>query len=72
VRAPPGISEVGVVSISERPTRIVIVSVFLGLCAGPYGVSVSTWATLGACMGLVVALIGALQVAVALAGRLRG
>jgi len=68
-----GISEVGVVSISERPTRIVIVSVFLGLCAlAPYGVSVSTWATLGACMGLVVALIGALQVAVALAGRLRG
>jgi CDP-diacylglycerol--glycerol-3-phosphate 3-phosphatidyltransferase len=27
------IGEVGVVSISERPTRIVIVSVFLGLCA---------------------------------------
>ena len=46
VRAPPGCG--GFVSISEA-TRLCCC--FLGLAAGPYGVSVSTWATLGACMG---------------------
>ncbi len=67
-----GVSEVGVVSVSERPTRIVIVAVFLGLAAwGIYGVAASTWATLGAAAALVVGLIGLTQVAFALSRRLR-
>ena len=70
--AAAGVSEVGVVSISERPTRIVVVAVFLGLCAlAPYGVSVSTWATYGAWLAFAVAVIGAVQVGVALTARLR-
>lgn len=67
-----GVSEVGVVSISERPTRVVIVAVFLGLCAlAPYGISIATWAALGAWLGFVVAVFGLIQVAVALTSRLR-
>lgn len=67
-----GVSEVGVVSISERPTRIVIVAVFLGLSAwAPYGIAASSWATYGAWLAAAVALIGLVQVTVALARRLR-
>ena len=70
--AAAGVSEVGVVSISERPTRVVIVAVFLGLCAwAPYGVTPASWATYGACLAAAVALIGLVQVSVALARRLR-
>lgn len=66
-----GVNEIGVVSISERPTRIVIVAVFLGICAlAPYGVSVDSWATVGAWLAAAVAVVGLVQVSVALARRL--
>lgn len=67
-----GVSEVGVVSISERPTRVAIVAVFLGLAAwAPYEVASSNWAAVGAAAACVVAAIGLLQVWVALGSRLR-
>lgn len=67
-----GIDEVGVVSISERPTRIVIVAVFTGLAAwGLYGVPVNLWATVGAWAAFLVAVVGFGQVGFALARRLR-
>lgn len=67
-----GVSEVGVVSISERPTRVAIVAVFIGLVAwAPYSVAGSTWATIGAVAAFLTALIGLGQVWFALAARLR-
>lgn len=70
--AAAGVSEVGVVSISERPTRVAIVSVFLGLAAwAPYGISATAWATYGAWLAAAVASVGLVQVSVALARRLR-
>lgn len=67
-----GVDEVGVVSISERPTRIVIVAVFVGLCAwAPYGFTTANWATYGAGVAAAVAAIGFGQVALALGHRLR-
>lgn len=67
-----GVSEVGVVSISERPTRIVIVAVFLGLTAwAPYGVAASSWASIGAVAALATGLIGLAQVGFTLSRRLR-
>lgn len=66
-----GVSEVGVVSISERPTRVAIVAVFLGLAAwAPYGIATSSWAAIGAAAAFVVAAIGLVQVWVALGSRL--
>ena len=67
-----GVSEVGVVSISERPTRIVIAAVFLGLAAwAPYGVAASSWASIGATAAFATGLIGLAQVGLTLARRLR-
>jgi phosphatidylglycerophosphate synthase len=69
--AAAGISEVGVVSISERPTRVIIVAVFLALAAwSPYGINIAGWGTIGAWAAFAVALIGAVQVFVALRKRL--
>jgi len=67
-----GVSEVGVVSISERPTRVIIVAVFFVLAAwSPYGVDAPGWATIGAWAALGVALIGAAQVGLTLRKKLR-
>lgn len=58
-----GMSEVGVISIWERPTRIIVVAVFVGLCAwAPYGISSTRWATFGAALALVLSLVGLTQV----------
>lgn len=46
-------------TISERPTRVAIVAVFLGLAAwSPYGWNAEQWSTLGAAIAAVVGLIG--------------
>lgn len=46
-------------TIAERPTRLIIVGVFLGLAAwAPFGVDPGDWATLGAGLGTIVATIG--------------
>lgn len=70
--AAAGVSEVGVVSISERPTRLIIVIVFLALAAwAPYGISAAQWACWGALLACVVGVIGLIQVALVLRRRLR-
>lgn len=67
-----GVSEVGVVSISERPTRVIIVAVFFVLAAwAPYGVDPAGWATIGSWAALGVALIGTAQVGLSLRSKLR-
>lgn len=46
-------------TIAERPTRLIIIGVFLGLAAwAPFGISAGGWATLGAGLGTIVAVIG--------------
>lgn len=67
-----GMSEVGVISIWERPTRIIVVAVFVGLCAwAPHGISSPKWATFGAWLALVLSLVGLTQVLVAVRRGLR-
>lgn len=66
-----GMSEVGVISIWERPTRIIVVAVFVGLCAwAPYGISSPQWATFGAALALVLSLVGLTQVLIGVRRRL--
>lgn len=66
-----GVSEVGVVSFAERPTRIIIVTVYLGLAAwAPYGLTGPQWASMGALLLGVVCLIGLIQVGIVLRNRL--
>jgi CDP-diacylglycerol--glycerol-3-phosphate 3-phosphatidyltransferase len=69
--AAAGVSEVGVVSISERPTRVIIVAVFLALAAwAPYGLSAGEWASIGAAAAAVVAAFSFFQVLLKLRSRL--
>jgi len=65
-----GMSEVGVVTVSERPTRVIVAASFL-LGVGLYPGTADTWATVGAVAGTVVGLIGFTQLAVVTARRLR-
>jgi phosphatidylglycerophosphate synthase len=58
-----GMSEVGVVTVAERPTRIIVVAAFL-LGAGLYPDAAGTWAEVGAIAGTAVGLIGLIQLAV--------
>ncbi|MBI4943069.1 MAG: CDP-alcohol phosphatidyltransferase family protein [Actinobacteria bacterium] len=66
-----GMSEVGVVSISERPTRIVV-TVMFALGAGIYPGAGERWALAGAAAWLVVGLVGFTQVALVVRRRLTG
>jgi len=62
-----GMSEVGVVSVWERPTRIAVVAVFVGLAAWtPFGVESWRWADLGAGAALALAVVGTVQVLAAI------
>lgn len=66
-----GVDEIEVVSVSERPTRIIIVSVFLGLAAwAPYSVATQTWAWIGLLAAALVGFVGVLQVGRAVFRRL--
>ncbi len=68
-----GVAEVGVVSISERPTRVIIVAVFIGLASwSPYGIDTAGWASIGAWLALAVAVVGVCQVFATLRKRLIG
>jgi len=65
--AAAGMSEVGVVSIWERPTRIIVVAVFLGLSAWAlYGRSSQDWASYAAMVALLLAVVGIAQVMLAI------
>jgi CDP-diacylglycerol--glycerol-3-phosphate 3-phosphatidyltransferase len=55
-----GQREVVVVTVSERPTRIIVVAMFL-LGAGLYPASAAWWGSIGALVATVVGLVGVLQ-----------
>ena len=63
--AAAGMSEIGVVTVGERPTRVIVTAVFLA-CAGIYGAGDPMWATLAAAgwVGLGVVGLGQLLVVV--------
>jgi CDP-diacylglycerol--glycerol-3-phosphate 3-phosphatidyltransferase len=58
--AAAGMSEVGVVTVAERPTRVIITAMFL-LGAGLYPSAAGTWAAAGASATLTVGLAGLAQ-----------
>jgi CDP-diacylglycerol--glycerol-3-phosphate 3-phosphatidyltransferase len=64
-----GMTEIGVVTISERPTRLIIAAAFL-LAAAVYPHAASTWLTVGAVTAAAVALIALTQLTVATRHRL--
>lgn len=61
-----GFTEIGVISLSERPTRVLIAGMFLiaTAVAGP------VWATIGGWVALVTAIVGLVQVLWAIRSRL--
>ncbi len=65
-----GMSEVGVVTIAERPTRVIITAAFL-LGAGMYVSAAEDWASAGAWAWLVVSVVGLAQLLIAVRNRLR-
>ena len=64
-----GMDDVGVVTIGERPTRVIVVAMFL-LGAGIYTGSAPWWATLGACASLGVGVLALVQLLVVVRRRL--
>ncbi len=64
-----GMSEVGVVTVAERPTRVIVVAAF-GLGAGLYPGAAGTWTAAGAIAGTAVGVIGLIQLAVVIGRRL--
>ncbi|HYN75804.1 MAG TPA: CDP-alcohol phosphatidyltransferase family protein [Candidatus Limnocylindria bacterium] len=64
-----GMSEVGVVTVAERPTRVIITAAFL-LGAGLYVSAAATWAALGAWAWLGISLVGLGQLLVVVRRRL--
>jgi phosphatidylglycerophosphate synthase len=58
-----GLSEVGVVTVSERPTRVIVTAAFL-LAGGLFPGAVATWATLGALAWTGVGAVGLVQLGV--------
>jgi CDP-diacylglycerol--glycerol-3-phosphate 3-phosphatidyltransferase len=63
--------DVGAVTVSERPTRVVIAAMFC-LGAGLYPGVAATWATLGAAAALAVGTVGLVQLLVVVRRRLLG
>jgi phosphatidylglycerophosphate synthase len=64
-----GMQEVGVITVSERPTRLIVSAAFL-LAAGLYPAAATTWALVGAVAWTVVAVVGFGQLAVVVRRRL--
>jgi phosphatidylglycerophosphate synthase len=64
-----GMTEVGVVTVSERPTRVIITAAFL-LSAGLYPGWGQGWATIGAIAWVGVGIIGFVQLSVVVRRRL--
>jgi CDP-diacylglycerol--glycerol-3-phosphate 3-phosphatidyltransferase len=64
-----GLDDVGVVTIGERPTRVIVVAMFL-LGAGIYLAAASTWAALGAGVSLGVGAVALVQLLVVVRRRL--
>lgn len=66
-----GMDEIGVVTVWERPTRVIVTAMFL-LGAGLYVPTAAGWATAGAAAWLTLGLVGLGQLLVVVRRRLRG
>ncbi len=66
-----GMAEIGVVTISERPTRVIMTALFL-LGAGLYVGAAPSWALAGAAAWATVSLVGLVQLLVVVRRRLSG
>jgi CDP-diacylglycerol--glycerol-3-phosphate 3-phosphatidyltransferase len=66
-----GMSEIGVVTIWERPTRVIVTAMFL-LGAGLYAASAQQWATAGAAAWATLGVVGLAQLVVVVRRVLRG
>lgn len=66
-----GMDDVGAVTVSERPTRVVIATMFV-LGTGVYPAAAATWGLLGAAAALAVGLVGLVQLLVVVRRRLAG
>jgi CDP-diacylglycerol--glycerol-3-phosphate 3-phosphatidyltransferase len=64
-----GMSEIGIVTVSERPTRVIVTAMFLLGC-GLYPASASGWALAGAAAWSGLGLIGLVQLVVVVGRRL--
>lgn len=64
-----GMDDIGVLTIGERPTRVVVVAMFL-LAAGIYPVSAAFWASWGAYVSCGVAAVSLVQLLVVVRRRL--
>jgi len=64
-----GMSEIGVVTVWERPTRVITTAMFL-LGAGIYVTDAPGWATVGAAVWAVLGVVGLLQLLVVVRRRL--
>lgn len=64
-----GMQEVGVVTVSERPTRVIVTAAFL-LGAGVYPAAAAAWTTLGAVAWTLLGVAGFLQLSIAVTRRL--
>lgn len=64
-----GMSEIGVVTVWERPSRVIVTAVFLG-CTGVYRAGEALWATLGAAAWVGLGVVGLAQLLVVVRRRL--
>ena len=64
-----GMDDIGVVTVGERPTRVIVVAMFL-LAAGVYPTEAHLWVTLGAAASLVVGVVALVQLLVVVRRRL--
>jgi CDP-diacylglycerol--glycerol-3-phosphate 3-phosphatidyltransferase len=65
-----GMDDIGVVTVGERPTRVIVVAMFL-LAAGIYPTEAHLWVTLGAAASLAVGVVALVQLLVVVRRRLR-
>jgi CDP-diacylglycerol--glycerol-3-phosphate 3-phosphatidyltransferase len=65
-----GMPEVGVVTVAERPTRVIVTAMFL-LGAGLYPAAAPVWAAAGAAAWTTLGAVGVVQLGITVARRLR-
>jgi CDP-diacylglycerol--glycerol-3-phosphate 3-phosphatidyltransferase len=65
-----GLADAATITVAERPTRVVGATMFL-LAAGAYPSASVTWTSVGAAFGVVVGVVGLLQLLPTLRRRLR-
>lgn len=66
-----GMAEIGVVTVWERPTRIIVTALFL-LGAGLYASAAESWATAGSAAWATLGVVGSVQLLVVVRRRLGG